>query len=400
VLLALSWRNLWRNWRRTVITLTALAFGVAAIIGLRSYRESTFTQLIQTITTQLVGHIQVHGKGYQEAPEIGNVVTSPETIEAAIAGALPGVRAERRVLGGGLAGAKENSAGVMVSGLQPGTGTYALRGGRHFADPPAAEAVIGVDLAEQLGVAPGGEIVLLGQAADGSTANDRYTVVGISDSGTAELNATGVFLHIADAQELFGLGDGVHQIVLQLPEEDVDLSRSLAAARAVLDLRALEALSWNEMLPELKSTIEVKAQGQYAIDFIIFLIVGLGVLNAMTMSTFERTRELGVMVALGTRPRRLLGMIVLESMLQGALGLLIGFALSVVTIRAIGTVDLSMFAQNDMLGVRMPSIVHLKVDAGSVGNAAITVFATMLLGGLLPAIRAARLAPVEAMRTR
>src|SRR3954469_18615764 len=96
LLLALAWRNLWRNTRRTLITLSALSLGTAGIIGMTSYRESTFHQLVQTITTQLVGDIQVHAKGYQAAPSVENGVTSATTIEARIAGALPGASVERR----------------------------------------------------------------------------------------------------------------------------------------------------------------------------------------------------------------------------------------------------------------------------------------------------------------
>ncbi len=400
-----AWRNLWRNRRRTLITLTALALGVMGIVSLQSYRESAFAQMMESITTQLVGHIQVHGRGYQDTPDIGTVVADPVTVEATVQGVLPGVRTERRVLGAGLVGTPDTAAGAMVLGVQTDGQSFTVTKGRALDDAAAATplstpAVLGVDLAAQLGVDVGGEVVLVGQGADGSVANDRYQVVGLADAGTFELNATAVFLRLADAQSFFGLGDGVHQLVLRLPTDDEDVSAPLAATRAALDLKALEALSWNELLPELQNTIRVKRQGQHSIDVIVFLIVGLGVLNAMTMAVFERTREIGVMLALGTRPRRMLALIVTEALLQGVVGLVVGLALSAALLYGAGSVNLGELASGDVMGIRFPAQVTLRMPMSAVVSATVTIAATMLVGGLLPALRAARLVPVDAMRTR
>ncbi len=403
MLVQLAWRNLWRNLRRTLITLAALALGVTGIVTLQSYRESAFAQMLESITTQLVGHIQIHGRGYQQAPEIGNVVADPITVEATVRGVLPGLQAERRVLGAALVGTADTAAGAMVMGVEPGRGSFTVTKGQGLGEVRAGQApatLLGVDLAEQLGVDLGDEVVLVGQAVDGSVANDRYRVVGLADAGTFELNATAVFLQLADAQSFFGLGDAVHQLVLRLPTDDEDLAEPLAATRAALDLKALEALSWSEMLPELQNTIRLKRQGQYSVDVIVFLIVGLGVLNIMTMSVFERTREIGVMLALGTRPRRVLALIVAESILQGMLGLAIGLALSAALLYGAGSVDLGGLVSGDVMGIRFPSRVELRLPPTAVVTAGVTILATMFVGGLMPAMRAARLIPVEAMRSR
>jgi ABC-type lipoprotein release transport system permease subunit len=401
--LALAWRNIWRNRRRTLITLAALTLGTTAIVSIHSYRESTFAQLLQDITTGLVGHIQVHGNGWQKNPELATVVRDPEAVEARLMGALPDARAERRVLGYGLAGSGDASAAALVLGVEPsrsrnGARMITIEKGRDLDDAPAREAVLGSELAVQLGVAPGAELVLVGQAADGSTANDRYTVVGTGDAGTGEMNATAVFLHLKDAQEFFGLGDAVHSIMVRLPTDDEDLTRPLSALRAALDLKTLEALSWSEMLPELKGMIAEKRRGGRAIDVVVFLIVALGVLNAMTMSTFERTREFGVMASVGTRPRQIVGLVLLESLLQGALGLFAGIAISVTVLLGLGSLDIAAFAGGDMLGIRMPSHIELHLKSEALRSAVGTVLVTMLLGGLWPAFRAARLKPVEAAR--
>jgi putative ABC transport system permease protein len=398
--LRIAWRNLWRVPRRTVLTVAAVSLGVTAIVFLASYRESAYGQMIRTITDQLVGHVQVHGKGYQETPELATVVKEPRLVEAQLAQALPGAVAERRVIGAALAGAADSSAGVVVMGLQDGQGASLLTvtSGRALGKVAAHEVVLGVDLAQQLDVKPGAELVLLGQAADGSTANDRYQVVGIGDMGSSDLNATAVFLHLEDAQEFFGLGDAVHLVVLHLPTDSEDVSAQLAAARGALDLTSLEALSWNEMLPELRKTVDSKRSGGKAMDVVVFFLVALGVLNVMTMATFERTREFGVMMSIGTRPSGILRLVLTEAALQGLLGLAVGVALAVALVVGVGTLDMSSLTKSDMLGVRMPQVLFLKVQWGSIAWAGVVTLTTMLLAGLLPAWRASRLQPATAVR--
>ena len=397
MLLAIAWRNVWRNARRSIITMTALGLGVAGIVGLHSYRENVNDVIIRDITAGLVGHIQVHGLGYQDAPVIGTVVRQPVQVEAALASALPGATAERRVIGAGLAGAGDRSAPVIVLGLQPGaSGLYKLVQGRDLG--AGREVVVGRDLASELEIGPGSEIVLVSQAADGSVANDRYRVAGTFTSSSAEIDATAVALPLPEAQDFFALGDGVHQLVVRLPTDREDVSAEVGALRAALDLKTLEALSWSEMLPEMKASIESKRRSEGVMDLVIFLIVGLGVFNAMTMSVFERTRELGVLASLGTRPRRLLSMVLLEALCQGVLAFTVGVALAAAVLHGIGTADLGDMVKGDMLGVRMPGRLSLALDPGSLQGAGLTALFTALLGAFLPAVRASRLKPVEALR--
>ena len=402
MLFLLAWRNLWRSPRRTAITLAALTLGVAGIVFLHSFRESSYGQLMRMVTEGLVGHLQVHGRGYQESPEVSNYLRDPVAIEARLRPVLPGLVAERRVLGAGLAASKESAAGALVMGLDTdpkrGSSMMTLRSGRSFSSRAPHEAVVGTELAEELSLRLGDEVVLVGQAADGSVANDRYAVVGTCDAGSNELNATAVFLSLAAAQDFFGLGDGVHELVVNLPTDDEDVSAPLAAARAALDLNAVEALSWNELLPELKSTMRSKRKNQHLVDVIVLLIVALGVWNAMTMSTFERTGEFGVMSAVGTRPGRIGRLVLAEAVLQGLLGLGAGVLLAAILLYGIGEIHYGVLAQTDLLGVRFPPAVRLRLHTGGVVSASVTALATVVAGGLLPALRAARLRPAVALR--
>lgn len=397
MLITMAWRNVWRNARRSIITMSAMSFGVAGIVGLYSYREAANAMIVRDVTAGLVGHLQVHGRGYQEAPAISTVVPNPVQVEAALKGSLPGAKAEKRVIGAGLAGAGERSAPVMVFGLEPETTTlYTLAKGHPLG--AKGEVLIGRELADDLGLALGGELVLVSQGADGSVANDRYTVAGTFVSSSAELDANAVVMSLPEAQSFFALGEGVHQVVVKLPTQEEDVSAEVNALRAALDLKTLEALSWSEMLPQMKASMDQKRKNSGFMDFVIFLIVGLGVFNAMTMSVFERTHELGVLASLGTRPRRLLGMVLWEAVWQAAIAFVVGVGIAAAVLYGIGSADLSTMMKGDVMGVRMPSHLELSLFPASLEGAALTAFLTALVGAAIPALRAARLKPVEALR--
>ncbi|HMY20836.1 MAG TPA: ABC transporter permease, partial [Polyangium sp.] len=305
LLLKLAWRNIWRNGRRTTITVLALAMGVTAIVSIHSFRVVATDEMIRSLTRGMVGHLQIHGLGYQETPDMGNVVPEAGAIESKVLQTLPGVQVEKRVIGAGLGGSGDAASAVMVMGIDPenqnSRDLFVIEKGRALGAAQAREAMVGNGLAEQLNLSPGSELVLVGQAADGSLANDRFTVVGTGDVGSYEANATTVVLPLKEAQSFFALDQGVHQIIIRLPKDDENLAPVVVNVRNALNADKLEVLSWTEILPELKSAIDAKAKNQRMVDFIVFLIVSLGVLNTMTMSTFERTREFGVMASLGTR---------------------------------------------------------------------------------------------------
>ncbi len=218
---------------------------MTAIISLNSFREVANAEMVRLFTHGMVGHAQVHGRGYQASPELSNVVPDARAVEASLVQAIPGARAEKRVIGASLAGSGESSTAVLVMGIEPANpGTQSLltvKQGRALGASSAREVVLGETLAEELGLEPGSERVLVGQAADGSLANDRYTVVGTADAGSFEANASSVFLPLSEAQSFFGLGEGVHQVIVRLPvDDDERLAEPVSLLRGALDLQSVE----------------------------------------------------------------------------------------------------------------------------------------------------------------
>jgi ABC-type lipoprotein release transport system permease subunit len=324
-------------------------------------------------------------------------------VHGVIAKTLPGAQVFDRVTGYGLAAAADRSAAVSIIGLDPQreqrSSVLTVGKGRVLAATPAKEIVVAEKLAARLKVKLGDELVLLSQAADGSMANDLYTVVGLSTGGMLDAGGGSVFLHLADAQSFFALGAGVHQVTVNLePGEDPD--EAAAALRTALGDETLEALSWNEMVPELKMSIEADRQGTFAVDAIVFLLVVLGMLNAMTMATYERMFELGVLSGLGTRPGRILAMILTEAMCLGLVSLAAGLAIGTAAMELMPPLDLSGYGEGGFGGAPVPSQLTVKLAPLAVVMALVTVGVTCFFGGLYPAWRASRLKPVEAMRAR
>lgn len=409
MLARLAWRNLWRNRRRTLIAVTALALGAAGLVLSHSFAETMYGTMIEVATRGLIGHLQVHGEGYQREPDIFTVVKAPAAVSEEVERALPGSVALRRVIGFGLMAAQEKSTAVSIIGLEPAheqrhSSVLAVTVGRSLSETPSREVVLSAPLAKRLGVQPGGEVVLLSQAADGSIANDLFTVVGLSSgSGSVEVGNTAAFLHLRDAQDFFVLGEGVHHVVVTLPAGGPPPREAAATLRSRFAGRTppLEALAWNEMLPDVERAIEADREGSYLMDLIVFLVVVLGMLNAMTMATWERTFELGVLSALGTRPSGVMGLVLFESFFIGLLSFVAGVALAWLVIIALPPLNLGeLMGESDFAGVALPTVVKARLDPLGLVMALLTVAATCVVGGLYPAWRVSRMRPVESMRYR
>ncbi len=405
MLVRLAWRNLGRNRRRTSIAVAALALGTTALIVTHSFAETSYAAMIDLATRGLLGHVQVHVAGYQAEPAIGSLVKDRATVCALIDRTVPQGTVLSRVAGAGLAASESRSVGVVIIGVEPApeaehSDMLQIALGRTLSSAPAREVVVGTRLARRLKVQPGAELVLLSEGADGSIANDVYTVVGLSTGGgTTETGGNAVFLHLGDAQEFFALGEGVHQLVVQLPP-GADARAAAHRVRSALPA-GHEALAWQEMAPDAERGIEADRRGTFAMDLIVFLLVVLGMFNAMTMATFERTFELGVMTAIGTRPQRIFGIIIVESLLLGAFSFIAGAALAAAIIALLPPIDLSdAWGGADFAGVALPSVIHVRLAPLALAMGVVTATCTCVVGGLYPAWRAARMRPVDAMRGR
>lgn len=406
-LLRIAWRNLWRHRRRSIITAAAMAVGMALCLAMIAFTDGTYVMMFDILVERNLGHVQVHHPDY---PAKRTQTATIHDADATLArlDALPDTRATTaRLVGFALVGGEDRSEGAMLLGVLPdrearfsGLGERMVSGA-WLADAPSQGIVLGRGLAEKLKVGPGDEVVAVTQAADGSLGNALYTVTGVVKSGQTALDASGAWIHLRDAQELLVLPDQVHEIAgLASTAEGVEAWRD--AARDALGPDRL-VRAWWEVAPQLQQMLGMQDAFSFIMLGVVFAVAGLGVVNTMLMSVFERTRELGVMLALGLRPARVVLLVLLESLLLSALaigmGLVLGGALDwwIVT-RGFDFSD-SIQGGYDAMGMNIDPVMKGHFRPAPVVWTVLSVLLVAVLAALWPALRAARLHPVDAIRT-
>lgn len=401
----IAWRSLLRQGRRTFLTASAMALGVAMCMAMLAFSDGMYAQMFDVMVTQKLGHVQVHHPDYPGRRLVHDTVPQ-ETLSQARA--VPGVVAgTARLSGAGLVGSAETSTGALLVGVVPDdedavTGIRKhVREGRFLGASPALEAVIGQELARTLKVGVGDELVVIVQSADGAMGNELLTVVGLSRSGNAAMDRSGLYVHLSDLQALLALPERAHEILLVGPS--VTGSDAVASAvRTALPAEGLLIRSWSEADPPTAQMMGMQNVGAAIMIGVVFSVASLGVLNTMLMSVMERTRELGLMQALGLSPGQVTRLVLIESILLGLLSCVLGGVLGGVLdgLMVVYGVDLSggTGASMDIQGTTLEPVVYGVVRPEGVVATLVCVFAVSILASIWPAMRAARLRPVDAMR--
>jgi ABC-type lipoprotein release transport system permease subunit len=413
-LLRLAWRNLWRNPRRTFITMAAIAFGYAMLLFVACLMAGLRWQMIENGTRLVMSQIQVHAPGYYPNRSIQKTLGGRQgTDVSAMLGAItadPRVYAAApRVYGYGLLSAAHRSAGVELMGMVPDrepkitTLNSQMAKGSYLTARMPKGVVIGDKLASTIGIEMGSEIVLLTQAADGSMGNDVYTVVGIVHTGLDAVDRGLVLMSLSSLQELLHLAPArIHEVGIKL--NDITAATPVATA---LEVRLGKTIpvrvrAWPELAPELASYVQFNRGITFVLFFIFFLLAVIGVMNTMLMAVFERTRELGMLMALGMRPVQVIVLILAEAAGLAVASLVVGGAVGVPLLWYLQVHGLDLGGATgevvSLAGVVVGHLWYGRQDFPAYGQAALGLAATALVSALYPAWRAAHFRPTEAIR--
>ena len=265
--------------------------------------------------------------------------------------------------------------------------------------------LVGKGLARQHGIEAGAELAVVGQDIDGSIASGLYEVAAVVESPVELVNSIGIVAGLQDAQALLRMDDEAHEIAVRLHEaEQVDLAADSLGMQPAL--QGVEIKRWHEVIPQLAGIIKMMDVYSLVVLGIVCLASIAGIANTMMMSTFERRRELGMLLALGANPGRLFRMVATEAVLLGALGVLLGTALGAcfAALTAGSGFDLAELGGAESFemgfqGVQIASRVYPEVRASDVLAGVSAVLVTALAACVWPLLHVARLEPVEAMRT-
>lgn len=404
IFLKLALRGLRRNLRRSLITLSAIAIGLAALVFLRGYVDGTNRQMIGNITDYLSGHLQAHQRGYHDDPTLDLTFSRADELVARFGkrGAIAAIAP--RIESPALASGAEKTRGVMMLGVDPErerqvtTLFKALKEGEYLDSADRRGAMLGERTAEILGIKLGEEVALVAQAADGSIGAARFRVRGIYRSGIDVIDTSFIFVTLPAAQELLALEGRVTTVALRLVDLD-DVPRLVAALRSELGTD-FEVLGWQALMPELSGNVELHNLFVNMILFIVFTVVTLGIVNTVLMGVMERTHEFGVMLALGTRPAQLARTVLYEALLLGLGAIVLGGAIGVGVTGYFGYrgIDLGNYSQAAQMMPGLTGIVYPSLRMESLLLLSAVLLATTVCASVYPALKAAHLSPVEAIR--
>jgi putative ABC transport system permease protein len=414
----LAWRNVWRNPRRTALSVAATVFAVFLVVLSVGMAEGVHEKMIEDAVRLSSGHVAISGKGYRHSMTLEQFVPWDGRVEAAIE-STPGVRAwAPRISSFALLSFDDRSQGSMIIGVDPQreqkltTFSEKINVGRFLEDAPAPgtrEVVLGRKLAERLDVGLGDEILLYGVAYSLETAYELFTVVGTMALPDPRLERNLALIHIATASEFFVYEGRITEVAILAENADQSdsllnaLGATFATATNVSNAKDLdlELETYAQMMPELVQLILIDDAGMYVTLIILIVVVGFGILNTILMAILERTRELGVVLALGLKPAALFRMIYLESMYLAGLGLFIGLSLSLPLLAWLHGVEIPLGGDiakgTELFG--MEPVLVLKFDWMNPINSTITILFVAALAALYPALKASRARPIDALRS-
>ncbi|MFM8320334.1 MAG: ABC transporter permease [Chloroflexota bacterium] len=404
--LRIAWRNLWRHRRRTVIV--TLAIGLT--LGMMMMYDGLVAGFDQAIYGNAVrilgGNIQVHALGYQDKADQLPLLPleNDQAVIDAAANQPQVLVASRRISTGGLATSREGAFSVSIIGVEPekeqaiSLPAQHIVSGRYLASTDQEMVLIGRGLAEEMGVGVNSRITLVGQATHDKMRQRSMTVVGIFDVDMPEIEKRSVYIALGEAQALYGLEEQVSEVAIFLK----DLGKEepvITALRA--GLPGYEIESWRTNFPELGQALQTKGGVMNIFSVIILLISGIGILNLLLMAVFERTREIGLLGALGVKPAQISLLFLLEGALMGLVGVAFGVVLGLVFNLLLGQVglDYTAFSGAAEYMALIDGRVYPTLGVDKLYQRIPTALIISVLAAFVPAREAAQHEPAQALHT-
>ena len=403
MILKIAFRNTFRQKRRTILTALAMIVGFTLLSLTIGLSDGAYGGIIEMFTRNRTGHIQVHRAGYLDKPSLYETIDGYAAIGETIQ-STTGVEAwTPRVYAAGLGSVGEKSTAVQIIGVDVARETQATRfdqkvvEGSVLAESASHEAVIGKGLAKILSAKIDSEIVIFSQGADGSIANDVYKIIGIAESGDDVTDRVACYLHIEDAQELFVLEGRIHEIVVIVSNIN-QVSKITDAIETRLNNSTLEVAPWQVVAKSFYRAMKADQQGDAISRWVIMLIVAIGVLNTVLMSVLERTREYGVLKAVGTKPTQIFWLVICEVVVIAIGSICVGVLLGVLSNYLLSIYGITYPEAITFGGMKFTTL-YAEVNVRCLIIPAITVMLSATIVSLFPAIKAARIMPATAMRT-
>lgn len=405
LVLRLAWRNLWRQPRRTWLTTGAMVFANMLLVFMMSLQFGMYGLMIDNSLQLFTGHLQVQAPGFNTEQKMRQTVPDILPLTERIRAELANEQVAARGSTFALISSEDRSYGIAIYGVEPEfePEVSSIPGlvdkGRFLSSNNANEIVIGSVLARNLRVGVGDELTLLGSGLDGSFAANVVDVVGIFDSGVKDIDRNIVEVPIGLFQETFFMQGAGHQVVVIAADRD-DVPALQSKIQTLLppsdDLRVLD---WDELQPGLKQAIQADMTSSFFMYFVLVVLVAFSVLNTQLMSVLERTREFGIVMALGLRPGKLGRLVLLETAIMGCIGLVLGAIAGALLTSWFSSNGLAFPGMDEMAAqFNLPARMYPQLNSLTLLAGPAIVFLFTLAAAIYPAIRLNWQKPVDAMR--
>jgi ABC-type lipoprotein release transport system permease subunit len=402
--LRLAWRNIWRHTRRTVIVVLAIGLTTAMMMMYDGLITGFENAIYGNAIKVLGGNVQVHALGYSDKADELPLLPLPEdqaVVQAAKA--LPQViAAGRRINTGGMATSPEGAFAVKIVGLEPeaelavSLPAQNITAGRYLQTGDLDNVVVGKGLAEAMGLNVGDRLTLVGRATHSQMRQRTMTIVGVYDIGMASIERGTVYMSLAEAQDLYGLTGQVTEVAVYLQllgQEDA------VAAALKPQLQGAEVASWRTSFPELATAVSAKSGVMNVFSVIILMISGIGILNLLLMAVYERRREIGLLGALGMKPRQISWLFLLEGAMLGLVGVAAGVVLGLAFNFVFGQVGMDYSKYTDLAEYTalITGRVYPTLGVERLAQRVVTALVITVLASFYPAREAARNEPAHTL---
>ena len=403
----MAWRNIWRNPRRSILTISAIAFASLLLVFMLSWQFGSYETMIDSAVKIHTGYLQVQARGYNDKKSIRKVVPDPAPIGNILNKTMNVTAYTFRANAFSLVSSKERTYGIIVVGIDPvrearvSTLEKLIRQGSYLSEGDTDQALVGDLLAKNLKVGLGDELVVLGQGRDGSVAATVVRVKGIYRSGQDDFDRSSIHVPLKNFQDVYAMRGAVHEVVaLGKSLDDLqEIKKAVTAGIEKIDQKhRLVVLDWMELMPGLIEAIKMDLYSGFIFYLILIIVVAFSILNTFLMAIFERTREFGVLMAIGTTPGRLSKLLLIESTTMTIVGIVIGIiAGSLITwyFQVHGIVISGTSEVMKQFGMPDRIYPQLSMLSASIGPGAVLIIT--FLTALYPALKVRRLRPVEAM---
>ena len=398
----LAWKNIWRNRRRTFITISAIAFAVLFAVGMRSMQQGMEEQMLDSIVNNNMGYIQVHNNGFWDEQTLDNGFYGDDISIDQIKALKEVVAVDKKLETGTLSSNGNVSRGTFVMSYDqakelPKKITNNITAGT-FPEMGKNQVLMGEELAEYINVEIGDTVIFLGQGYQGATAAGLYTLSGTIDLHMPDLNKIIAYMRMEDLQEFISAPQLLSALLIEIKHPD-RIDRTIKEIEKIVG-DGFEVMAWYEMNPELKQLLDTSAAKGWIMNFILYMIITFVMFGTILMATQERRYELGVLLAIGMKKWKSMVMVVIENIIINVIGVIVG--VGIMTPIAYHFHNNPIVIQGEqaelMESMGFEAVIPFSIDPSIALNHASIVLILSILLLLYPIFSIRKLKPVEAMK--